>query len=66
MRFALIALGTPGEAVELAPNPDDIVAEMILASNLGFGSSVISFVELLLIVLGTGRQKAPDHSEVEV
>ena len=66
MRFALIALGTPGEAVELTPKPGDIASEMILASNLGFGSSVIGFVVVLLVVLGTGRQKAPDHSEVEV
>ena len=65
IRFALIALATPGEAVELTPKPGDIASEMILASNLGFGSSVIGFVGLLLVVLGTGRQKAPEHSEVE-
>jgi|GEM_PF-5043618 len=65
MRFALIALATPGEAVELTPKPGDIAAEMILASNLGFGFSVIGFVGLLLVVLGTGRQKSPEHSEVE-
>ena len=56
MRFALIALATPGEAVELTPKPGDIASEMILASNLGFGFSVIGFVGLLLVVLGSGRQ----------
>lgn len=65
MRFALIALATPGETVELTPKPGDIAAEMILASNLGFGFSVIGFVGLLLVVLGTGRQKSPEHSEGE-
>ena len=56
MRFALIALATPGEAVELTPKPGDIASEMILACNLGFGFSVIGFVGLLLVVLGSGRQ----------